>query len=118
MRKRLRIVFAILLVAIVGWLVLLMLPADSEPTHDGKSVSVWAEAFFQKSATGFDTSRGGEAADAIQEIGTNAVPTLLRMARSQDSQLKYYFFYYAQKQSLIPIHYTPGFMREQQAVGG
>lgn len=118
MRKRFRNALGILLVAIVVGMLWHVLGKASEPTYHGKSVSVWAEAFFQESATGFDTSRGGKEADAIHEIGTNAVPSLLRMARSKDSQLKSYFVYYAQKQSLIPIHYTPSFMRNQQSVGG
>lgn len=47
-----------------------------------------------------------ESVEAVRQAGTNALPTLLRMLRTRDSDLKHWLTRLAQKQRLIKIDYV------------
>lgn len=67
------------------------LPQPPEPAYRGQSLTYWLEHYFSPPAN----SSGGisilipnpAAVEAIRQIGTNAIPTLLRMAEAHDSPL-------------------------------
>lgn len=90
MRKRLQIALAVLLIAIAGVIAWRVLHSrEREPVYQGKRLSVWLE---QYGTNHFPTVRDGplgkEAETAIRQIGTNAIPTYLRMITTRESPLK------------------------------
>ena len=81
MKDRFRIVFVVALVFIlvgVAWRVLRS--HEQEPIHQGKQLHVWLK--------GFDADQGSAeysaAQSALQQIGTNALPTLIYYLRRKD----------------------------------
>lgn len=107
MRKWLKVVIAVILVAVVG-VILLLLP-EREPSYEGKRLSEWLVGFYpdRKDYRPLDEQpQHIKAANAVRQIGTNAAPTLLRMLRASDSSLKLQLLRLASKQKLIKVHYT------------
>ena len=47
-----------------------------------------------------------EADDAVRQVGTNALSTLLRMLRAKESRWKTELMYWAQRQPIITMDYT------------
>jgi len=84
MRKRWLPAVLILAVIIPAGLVL-YLRAPDEPRYDGKPLGYWLKAYNPLHAT--ETSRQ-QADKAVAEVGTNAIPTLLKMLQARDSPLK------------------------------
>jgi hypothetical protein len=82
MIKRISIALGILLVAMMGiWLVVRRGSGATEPVYQGKTLTLWLEDHF----TTLPNSPGREKADeAVRRIGTNAIPSLLRMIRAKD----------------------------------
>jgi hypothetical protein len=75
-RKPLFVTAALVLLAMLLWLVL----AEREPRYAGRSLSEWY-ALWAKYSEGEDpqsVAKAEEAAHAIREIGTNAIPILFR----------------------------------------
>lgn len=102
-RRRWRIFMLSLLVAIpcVGLARLLLYkPSPPEPVYQGRRLSEW----LAHKQDGTHVHVGTE--EAIRQIGTNAIPTLLQMLRAHDSPLKLKLMDLAQKQHVIPIHWT------------
>jgi len=110
MQKRVYIALAVLLVmlvGVIGWQVLHL----REPIYQGKRLSSWLEAYKLYGVAGVETWQvrveQQEADEAVRRIGTNALPTLLRMLRAKDSALKAKLMDLAQKQHFIHINYIP-----------
>lgn len=86
-RKRVHIALAVLLVVLVSvtaWEVLR--PSEPEPVYQGKALRVWLSDNFI--AWGRQDGRAQDVAqEAIRQIGTNAIPVLLKMMRRKDSPL-------------------------------
>jgi HEAT repeat protein len=62
----------------------------SEPAHNGRRLSVWLTMYSSPDDFGYTTPQTRTAAQAeavlaVHQIGTNAIPALLRMARAHDS---------------------------------
>jgi HEAT repeat protein len=68
--------------------------------YQGRSLSAWLE----DASDSIDAADQRQAADAIRAMGTNALPSLIRMLRSKDSQLKLAFLKLAGKQRWIEFH--------------
>ncbi len=76
---------AILLIAVVGVATWLVLPSrDNEPVYKGKPLSVWLKGYDLETKTFPESPEEQQADEAVQHIGTNAIPTLLRMLRKKD----------------------------------
>jgi hypothetical protein len=107
MGKRRRILLAsLLVVAVVGLLFLVAHQYNPEPVYHGKPLSAW----LQPNTPGLYISIGQTTdglREALNHIGTNAIPTLLRQLRAKDSPFTLKLFALAQKQHVITIHYTP-----------
>jgi HEAT repeat protein len=123
MRKRVHIVLAVLLVMLAGvaaWQGL----REREPVYQGKSLSKWLEdytalrgAFTLGGATvGFVGAGGGmqgyrfdsaKVDAAVRQIGTNALPTLLRMLRVKDSALRLKLERFARQHTGFRVEFTP-----------
>ncbi len=78
MRKRVQIALAVLLFATVAGIAW---PREREPIYEGKPLSVWLQ--------GYDSAKNQVAwqktDEALRQIGTSAIPTLLVMLRRSDS---------------------------------
>jgi hypothetical protein len=68
--------------------VLLAFWGSAEPSYQGQSLSRWLEQYQSARLSG---TRSVEAAGAIRQMGTNALPTLIRMIRARDSLPKQVF---------------------------
>jgi tetratricopeptide (TPR) repeat protein len=64
--------------------------APTEPSSNGKSLSVWLKRYQEVLSEGGSTNNPTvlECSEAIRHIGTNGIPTLLNMLRARDSGLK------------------------------
>jgi len=83
MRKR-RIYLALLLLAVAGLVSLIVAGAlrEREPTYEGKKLSEWLREYRFPPFTIIQEGSGhSEIEDAIHDIGTNAVPYLLKWIR-------------------------------------
>jgi hypothetical protein len=104
MGKRLWIPLGVLLLALLGaamWQAL----RQPAPAYKGRPLTFWLR--------GFDISYNDprkpsfdESVEAVRHAGTNALPTLLRMLRARDSDLKHRLTRLAQKQHLVRIDYV------------
>ena len=100
MRKKRPILFAILLIAIVGGLAWEVL-RPREPMYDGLPLSYWLRGYDPTART--ETSLQ-QADKAVRTLGTNAVPVLLRMARTADSPIKKDLIRLSRWKSWLPLH--------------
>jgi HEAT repeat protein len=107
MRKRVYIALAVLLVmlaGVIGWQGL----REREPVYQGKRLSRWVKDYalvFRLPPNAAPSTPNAD--EAVRQIGTNAIPTLLRMLRAKDSPLKDKLVALAQRQHIIKIEYTP-----------
>src|SRR5260221_5529956 len=85
MNKRLRIVIGLLLASVFGLLVWQAL-GPPEPVFEGRTLSSWLERHTPTSAGDppYDSPGWKKADEALRGIGTNAIPTLLKMIRAKD----------------------------------
>jgi HEAT repeat protein len=117
----LKIGFAVIVLAATA-LVLVALWPTAEPSYQGQLLSRWLEQ-YQSNISHLPLSpRAEEAArqaeEAIRRIGTNALPTLIRLVRVRDSSLKLMVMKWSAKQSLIKLDFTPASVRWSQAEWG
>jgi hypothetical protein len=54
-----------------------------------------------------DNDYSHQANEAVSAIGTNGIPTLLRLLRAKDSNLKIRVMGLLQRQHIVKIEYTP-----------
>ncbi len=78
-----------------AWL-LLSLP-ESEPVYQGRRLSAW----LAEASESTDADAQSQAVHAIRTIGTNALPSLIRMMRVKDSRLKLAMLRLVRKQQLV-----------------
>src|SRR4051794_10793082 len=80
--KRLRIVLAVLLVAMIGGLAWLA-SRQREPMYQGQPLSYWLGGYDSPPLTNVTPS---QADAAVRQLGTNAFPVLLRRLQQRDSK--------------------------------
>jgi hypothetical protein len=97
------VVAAIALLGVVVWTVFYAPSRAPEPVYNGIPLGVWLDhvAFGPGNIPAFN-----EGLVAIREIGTNAIPDLLRMLRAHDSPLKTKIMIWATWHRVPGIHYT------------
>ena len=114
MRKQFRIpVVILLIVALVGgvaWMVF----CPKEPVYKRKRLGAWLE-IYGNATKGADTMAANE---AVGEIGTNAIPTLLRLLRTKDTFLKLKMAELLQKQHLFKIKIVPAAVLHSEGISG
>lgn len=91
MKRRRKIAFLIALLFALGafvWLILSLV--TTEPSYNGKRFTIWLDQYQKYFIARTDEEKENrEAAEqALHQIGTNAIPTLLRMVAARDSGLK------------------------------
>jgi hypothetical protein len=89
-----------------------------EPSYEGHTLSWWLEQ--RRTATKISTfpPQDDPGTVAVRQIGTNALPTLLRLIRTRDSPFKQFVMKWSAKQSLIKFHFVPLEERRFQATSG
>lgn len=78
-----------------------------EPLYQGKALSSWLEAYDPYLRWNIKPSQKQEVDAAVRHIGTNAIPTLLRMLRARDGRLKARFLEVLNKQRIVKFNPTP-----------
>lgn len=109
MRKRVQIALAILLVVTLVGVIAWQALRESEPVYDGKSLSAWLKGYAPdpESARPTEEQPQWQQADAaVRALGTNAIPSLLRMLRARDTPWKLKLVRLAIKQRFIRISYA------------
>lgn len=110
---------AIIVLTLLTW----RISRPAEPTYQGRKLSSWLGDYNPISYSDPELKR--PAADAaIRHIGTNAIPTYLRILRETDSPLKLKFYWglklrlkrLLQKQSLIEVDYNPPAIKQHEVV--
>ena len=118
MRKKHRILFATLVVALLGAIAWVALRRNEpEPIYQGKSLSEWL-AIYDPTNTVRSPEDLQATQAAIREMGTNAIPVLLRMMRTQDPRWKEWLINLARRQSVVPVrHVSSASLHERAALG-
>jgi hypothetical protein len=107
MSKRRTIVAGLLCVSLFTGAVLFALRQPSEPVWQGRKLSDWMEQHTPSSSANppYGSSGWHLANKAIKEIGTNGIPTLLRMSAATENDLHARVRRFAKKQSFVQIKY-------------
>src|SRR5260370_5750943 len=111
MRKSRRYSLTTLLIAVLGGFAWLILSPPSEPMYQGKTLSFWCDQYTANSLPESDIELQKQAETAIRAIGTNAVPTLLRMLKAKDSKFKRWLFQLGRKQRVLDINWKTAAFR-------
>jgi hypothetical protein len=99
-KRRRKLGFLVVVAVAIGttfWLVL----RPRDPVYQGQTLSYWFDQF--------NTTNRPQAAIAIRQLGTNAVPFVLEKAKSKDGDTLYERLYRT-------IYYTNSYAREQAAI--
>jgi len=108
------ILITLLALAVLGGLVWEIM-RNREPVYEGEPLSFWLQGYDQDQRT--ETSI--QAADqALQHLGTNAIPTLLRLIQAEDPPLERKLFAWLGKQHYVKVHHISDFERRNQALIG
>ena len=100
-----KIVLAVVAVALVGVIVWQALSCEREPVYQGKRLSEWLKTYMTANLNQRIQAEL-EAHEAVRRIGTNAIPTLLRMLRAKDSPLKVKLMDLAERHNIIKVYIT------------
>ena len=96
--------------------------SPTEPTYEGREISEWVhDAARLGKLTGQDAAWDQQilkSHQAIRAIGTNGVPTMLRLLHTRDSRLKVMANQLLKKQSLTQFHFLDAFQFHMRALTG
>jgi len=86
MNKRRGIILAGVLVVAGVWFVIWGASGPPEPVYEGRKLTSWLERHLPNSSANppYNSPGWHKAEEAIRRIGTNGIPTLLRMLRAND----------------------------------
>jgi hypothetical protein len=99
--KNSRLLAALVLAGLFGTVAVIYLTQPRELVYDGKPVSYWVRGLGSKHVTHNEASN-----KAFHHIGTNALPVLIKMLRTKDSEVKLWLRHLYDKQSLVRHHFT------------
>src|SRR5260370_9464727 len=114
MNRRDRLLLLILVAGLLGGVVWLVL-RPSEPVYQGKPLSYWLLVYDPSTGIGVESNTADQ---LLRQLGTNIIPTLCRMLRARDSELKLKLIALVQKQRFITVRYVPASDRHKAAVHG
>jgi len=120
--RKLRIVVAVLLVGILSvicWQVL----RPRVPAYQGKTLKIWLEESllaynYTTPPTEESMAAREEVGTAIRQIGTNAIPLLVKMATDKASPLKSRLIMIARRQRWVATHLHTDHENQEMAVFG
>jgi hypothetical protein len=87
-----------------------------EPVYQGKPLSFWLWAYDPDSSSHLSESERIQSVAALNQIGTNAIPTLVRMLKASDPAWKVKLFEVLRKQSIIKMQHVEASRQNQEAV--
>ena len=116
MGKRVTIALTVLAVALVSAIVWQVVKPSDEPVYQGMPFSEWITTCLQTNVRHFEVETMLD--EAMGHVGTNAIPSLLRLLRMKDSPLKLRLVALAQRQQIIRIEYLPAKNRNSAGAGG
>ena len=111
MRKKLRILFACLVILVLGAIAWLIFGGyGPEPEYKGKPLSYWLWGYDQGNykldyPDGPPPPSDQEADEAVRAMGTNVTEMLVRMLRHDDSKIKVLAWRVLHKQHFIKVRY-------------
>ena len=107
MRKGYRIGLCLAAATILGVVVWLAFPeVEREPVYDGKPLDVWLLGYRS-----IEPDHHARAVETIHQVGTNAIPTLLRMLRAHDPPIKQHVMEFVRERSSYRVHYISSRIR-------
>jgi hypothetical protein len=104
--KWLKIALVVLAVALVGVICWQVVRPSDEPVYKGRTLTSWLENYARVPLDGY-IRQEHETDMAVSQIGTNAVPTLLRLLHKKDSAFKVKLMALLARQHVITVDYTP-----------
>jgi len=123
MKRRLSL--TLLILAVVGGLAWAVLaphgpPQPPEPVYEGRPLGYWLHGFDDRAVSAPNTNPPTftEAVDAMNSVGTNAMPTLFRLLRARDPAWKLKFFGLAQRQHVVNVNFVPASALNREAYTG
>ncbi len=86
MRRRLATVIVVLLASILGVLAWYAYASAREPVLEGRALSSWLDHHVASTAANppYNSPGWKKADEALRQVGTNAIPTLLKMVRAKE----------------------------------
>ncbi len=111
-KRGLRITFAVVFLAILGVCIWSALP-PREPSYKGRSLSDWLQDYYI--SFGVQKVESPAVDEAVRHIGTNAIPTLLRMLLARDSRLKAASIWLLNQQNFVRMRITPAWEKNREA---
>src|SRR5215218_513510 len=111
-RLRLVIIFLVLLLSVV---VVMQLTRPKEPSYNGKTLTQWLADCHRYSHS---STPALPCEYAVMQIGSNAVPTLLRYVMAEDSKAKVWLCQLLSKQHLIQVRVLRASDKRQYANEG
>jgi HEAT repeat protein len=115
MRKGFRILLVVSLLSGACGLAWLALSEPREPVYQGKRLSEWLHGYDHPGMSPGSATRQLAADEAMEHIGTDAIPFLLQRLREHDSSLKFRLLRLLEKQHFVKISYTPAEVLNMEA---
>ncbi len=110
--KRLRIISIMVAVLFLGILAIAVFRAR-EPRYEGGTLTEWVDDYLRVESGDFPTREDEEAMrkckHAIRQIGTNAIPALLKWMQATDSPMRVKLNTLLDKQSLIQFRFPDAY---------
>ncbi|MDB6111586.1 MAG: domain containing protein [Pedosphaera sp.] len=107
--KRLHLITIHVAVLLAGWLAL-SYARSREPRYEGRTLTQWLEDYYLVSTHREDftnaTATLKASAHALKQIGTNAIPSLLKKLSTKNNAFEQRLESLARSQSLIRFHYA------------
>jgi hypothetical protein len=116
MRPRKVIFTTVLALAVIGGVVWLLVPG--EPQYQGKSLTHWLRSLDTSPLefTGLAPETNQPAAQALLQMGSAAVPYLVRELRVGDTAWKVRLRGWLGRESFLGIDLTPAYVRQRRAI--
>ena len=116
MRNKIRIFVIVVSVVVLGEFAWLVLSQPPEPVYKNKPLSFWLEGYDPEQRNA--ALMPAEANRVVRHIGTNGVPTLLRMLRAKDSRLMQRAVRLARRQTFMNLHLNSAWQQNYEAARG
>jgi HEAT repeat protein len=116
-KKQCMMLTGLFVAVLTGFVWLNLFQNQSEPVYQGKPLGFWLKGY--SGYTSITNGPSSEQADeAVRQIGTNAIPLLLRMLRAKDSSFRIWVIDLLYWQRLIRVHFSTDWDGNYQAFRG
>ena len=114
--KRLRFIALIVAILLAGGLALHLFQSR-EPPYQGRSLVEWMDDYGRASASASDVEME-ISRQAVKQIGTNAIPFLLKELSAKDTALQERLKLWLQRQPLVQFHFKYAWEHRLQGLEG